>query len=749
MRKLGTGSRFWSIERGVLDLRDLIYYASICAVFLTLNVAFLEQKRLQGQPSKGAPHHKTLILVALNALALNLWLAPCSILRVDLTADGEYSVSPVTKQILQDLEEPLTIAAYFSEKTHPLLAPLVPRIRDFLKEYEIYGKGKVRLVFADPGKDEELETEIGERYDVKPVPFRISGHHEESVVNSYFHVVVSYGDQYAVLGFEDLIELHADEEDVKVRLRNIEYDLTRSVKKVTEGFQSIETVIAQVETPHHLTAYISASLPEELGSARDTIVKLGRDLEKKSGGKFMFETVEPDENAELKQQLVRDYGIRPMMADLLSGKTFYLHLVYRQGEHVEVIYPQGEITEASMRSAIEGAIRRATPGFLKKVGLVTETPEVDPRLAMYGERAGRPDFQLLERQLSEDLTVERLDLKDGAVPGDIDVLIVAKPGKLSDKARFAIDQYLMRGGSVLAMTGAYDMKPGYSSIDAIKVAEAWLPQLETYGAKIEHGFAMDPHNTRFPVPVMERRGAFQLERIVMMPYPFFPEIRQQGFAKGHVALSGLSSMAFTWGSPVELEGLKEGVKGEVLLKSSDESFVRHSMSTEPDTDNMEDPFPRGDAPMRSLPLAVTLVGSFESAFKDQPSPIAGEKAALASQKLDAATSDARLVVIGSSSIASDLVQQLGAQMGNGSFKGNNVFVRNMIDWAMSDMDLLQIRSGGAFARTLRSMTADERIAYEMGNYAIVICALIAVLVIARSRRRMIRPMVLAAEEAQK
>ncbi|NIV38098.1 MAG: ABC transporter permease, partial [Anaerolineae bacterium] len=38
LRAIGTGSRFESIERGVIDLRDLVYYLSLTVAFLTLNV---------------------------------------------------------------------------------------------------------------------------------------------------------------------------------------------------------------------------------------------------------------------------------------------------------------------------------------------------------------------------------------------------------------------------------------------------------------------------------------------------------------------------------------------------------------------------------------------------------------------------------------------------------------------------------------------------------------------------------------
>ena len=42
---IGTGSRFESIQRGVIDLRDLVYYLSLAGIFLSLNVLSLESIR--------------------------------------------------------------------------------------------------------------------------------------------------------------------------------------------------------------------------------------------------------------------------------------------------------------------------------------------------------------------------------------------------------------------------------------------------------------------------------------------------------------------------------------------------------------------------------------------------------------------------------------------------------------------------------------------------------------------------------
>ena len=90
--------------------------------------------------------------------------------------------------------------------------------------------------------------------------------------------------------------------------------------------------------------------------------------------------------------------------------------------------------------------------------------------------------------------------------------------------------------------------------------------------------------------------------------------------------------------------------------------------------------------------------------------------------------------------------QLGAQIGGGPYRGNRNLVRNLFDWALQDTDLLQIRSAGAFARTLRPLKPEEKTNRQLINYVIVLAALLGVLAIATTRRRMARPMELTPEE---
>ena len=391
LRAVGSGSRFESIQRGVVDLRDLLYYLSLTGVFLALNVASLNSKRWS-TGKRTLPHRRsvilTTVLVVLNLVLFNVWVFPLQArgLRLDLTAQREYSLSQTTRDLLDNLQEPLLIRGYFSEKTHPLLAPLVPRIRDMLQEYKVASGGMVQLEIIDPAKDPDKEAEANQTYGIRPTPFQVAGRYETSIINSYFDILIRYGDQNAVLNFRDLIEIEPRRDGIDVRLRNLEYDLTSSIKKLIYGFQSVDAVLAALDVPAELTVYLTPdTLPEWLADVPETIEKVGQDIASESNGKFKYTMVDPDapDSPITRQELYERYGLQPFATSLFSNESYYLHMVLQVGDQAQVIYPSGELSEADVRTAIESALKRTSPGFLQVIGLWT--PPAEPTQDMFGQ----------------------------------------------------------------------------------------------------------------------------------------------------------------------------------------------------------------------------------------------------------------------------------------------------------------------------------------------------------------------------
>jgi len=765
LRAVGSGSRFESIQRGVVDLRDLLYYLSLTGIFLALNVLSLDSKRWSTS-QRTLPHRRgvtlTTILVALNLVLLNVWIFPLRGLRLDLTAQREYTLSQTTRDLLGNLQEPLLVRGYFSENTHPLLTPLVPRIRDMLQEYEVASGGRMQLEIIDPAKDPDKEAEANQTYGIRPTPFQVAGRYETSIINSYFDILIRYGDQNVVLGFRDLIEVEPRRDgNIDVRLRNLEYDLTSSIKKVVYGFQSVEAVLTALDEPAELTVYLTPNtLPDWLADAPATIEKVAQDIASESNGKFTYTMVDPDapDSPITRQELYELYGLQPFAVSLFSGESYYLHLVLQVGDQTQVIYPSGDLMEADVRAAIESALKRASPGFLQVVGLWT--PPAEPTQDMFGQiQQPLSSWQQLQDALRQEYEVRTLDLSTGQVPTDVDVLVVVAPQKMSDRERFAIDQYLMRGGSVVVAAGNYgitiDQFAGGLALEPLE--DGLRDMLATYGIQVEESLVMDPQNEPFPVQVTRNVGGFQVQEIQAINYPFFVDIRPDGMASDSPIVSNLPAVTLNWASPITIdEEMNAGRQVTKLLQSSPASWTQTDTNIQPNFDLYPElGFPIGDV-QKSHTLAVSIQGVFESAFKDKPSPFAegtaeegetmeeaGAEAGSTQEPvpgiIERSPETARLIVIGSAEFVDDVVFDISSNLTRDRYLNSLKLVQNAVAWSTEDLDLLNIRSRGSYARVLAPMTEREQSFWEGANYVVALLALVVIGIVWNARRKNEQP----------
>ncbi len=762
MRAFGTGSRFESIERGVIDLRDLIYYLSLTVMFLTFNIISLDSKRWS-EGERTAHYRRNLIisaaLVALNLIVLNVWVFPFWQARLDLTAQNRYSLSQTTRDLVGNLQEPLLIRGYFTEESHPLLAPLVPQISDMLQEYRIASDGKVTVEMVNPLKEPEKEAEANQTYGIQPTPLRSADKYGASVVNAYFDILIRYGDQHEVLHFTDLIEVDPYYSgQVDVRLRNLEYDLTRAIKKVVYGFQSVDAVLAAMDQPVKLTLYHTPdTLPEWMANAPETIQQVAQEIAEESDGKFTYESVNVDapDSPVTREMMLEQYGLRPIAVSLFSSESYYLHMILQIGNQSQLLYPSGELNEADIRATIEAALKRGAPGFLKVVG-VWKPPET-PTQDMFGQQ--QPSFKqynAVVSQLREDYTVKSVDLQNGQVPADVDVLLVISPQGLTDKQRYAIDQYLMRGGSVIVAAGNYNLNPDpfTGNLGVIEVEESLQEMLASYGIEVQKSLVLDPQNEPFPIQVARDVGGFQVREIQAINYPFFVDVRSDGMANDSPVLTNLPAVTMNWVSPLNIDEEKNAERElTVLLKSTPNSWTSTNTNIQPDLETYpEMGFPVGEE-RQSYPLAVSVRGVFESYFKDKPSPFAepeeGEEAAETPPEveqvgtIEVSPETARLVVIGSAEFLNDIVFDLSANLTRDRYMNSLQFTQNAVDWAVEDLDLLNIRSRGSSVYPLKPIGERQQTIWEAVSYIWAILAVVIIGFLWYTQRKSEEPMELA------
>lgn len=746
LRLIGTGARFESVERGVLDLRDIVYYGSITVFFLGLNAYFLDRERLDAGSAEGGRHNVamivTLLLVGGNALLANLWLRPVNQARIDMTANGDYSLSDVTAGTLAKLDEPLRIRGLFSDRTHPLLAPLVPQIKDTLTEYAVASGGTVTVDFADPSKDEDLEGEINERYSIKSVPFGVADAHSQSVLNAYFHILLLYGDKHEVLSFEDLVEVHADPAGMQVKLKNLEYDLTRSVKKVSQDFVGIDQLIAKLPAPARLTLYVGGAVPPTYETSIGVFERVAQQIAAVDPAKVTFERIDPTTDPALQQRLLDEYAIQPLAADLFGSQQFYMHFVIQVGTEAQRLVPRAEIQDPEVQKMIEAAFRRVTPGQLRRVALVVEEPKpTNPNLPPNMQAPPPPpDFRYIEQLLGQNFQVERTQLTEGYVKEDIDVVIVGKIGEMTDKQKYALDQFLMRGGSIIAFSGAWRIEATNTGIEVAQEPRSLRDLLEVWGVAVDDAMVMADQVAPMPLP-SERTlpNGIRLPEIRLVPYPFFPDLRGAELNEEHPALAGIVGLTMPWSSPVHATSdTLEDRKVEWLVKSTDNATQRSDGKIDPDEmDPRDGPVWRPGPVAGEVTLALAVTGRFPSFFTDKANPTLTDASGPDSsgRTIKKSVADGRLVVVGSSEFTSDLLQAIAMNTQSEIHSGNVQLVQNVLDWSVEDTDLLSIRTASAYARTLRPTEESESRAVQIKTWVLTFVLLGGVLAVPWVLRR--------------
>ncbi|MEJ7603588.1 MAG: Gldg family protein [Kofleriaceae bacterium] len=637
-RALGTGARFESVARGVLDLRDLAYYAALVAIGVAVNVVLLG--RLTWGRGQRARDRRVAALLAValvvgNAIALNLWLSQVKRARIDLTEGGVYSLSESTERIVGNLDERLLIRGYFSAKTHPKLAPLVPQLRDLLEEYRVAGEGKIRVELVDPTDDDPAKREAKERFNIEPKPLPFETSTEQSVVNAYFAVAIAYGDQTEVLELGDLLQERSRDigEGSEISLKNPEYQLTKAIKKTVSAFSSIDALFASMPGKVTLTTFVTPkTLPEEWKEGPTKLAGAIAKLAKGAGGKLESKSIEPATEAEM-MKLYDQYKLRPY-SDLVG--LYYLHVLIEVGARKVLIAPQ-DFTEAALDKSLVDGLKRAAPGFTRVVGIWSPPAPPSSQPPMQGmppQNMPPPQtFEAIQRSLAGNYDVRAIDLA-ARVPDDVEVLVLGGPAELDAKAAEQLDQFVMRGGALVALAGRFRLAPARGiSVEPVKTGLEEL--FKAWGVTVSDELVMDPKSDKVPVPRERDVGnGMMVAEMQPLAYPPFIRMNEDQLASGSVITSGLPGTVMHFASSLKVEAKvgDDQRKVENLLRSSAEAWLTASPSVQPDFEAHGD---KGFGVPKDLAadkrgtqvLGVAITGGFQSGFAKHRDPKAPAKPA--------------------------------------------------------------------------------------------------------------------------
>ena len=337
-----------------------------------------------------------------------------------------------------------------------------------------------------------------------------------------------------------------------------------------------------------------------------------------------------------------------------------------------------------------------------------------PRIAII-EGHGEPDERYvwdLEQTLSQYLYVDRGAIIIPEQGVDVHLLdgykaiIIANPQTaFSDIERFIIDQYIMRGGTVLWVVNGVRFSNDVLQSDGftpiIPLDLGITDMLFRYGIRINPALVQDLQCMTIPVNVSEDP---QTPNLQPFPWTYAPLLLTSNSSP---ITRNTGQVMSTFVSPIDAVGGEDGIDKRVLLATSTATRV----TATPGEVNLNDLQPDLEAfRYQYVPVAVSLEGTFNSAFAHRmmPDSIVSDEPI---RKQSVAT---RQVVVGSGSIIMNEVERnqvlpMGYDRYNQIQFSNRDFIANVLLWLTDSEGLIQLREKTVALRLLNDKRAhDER-----------------------------------------
>ena len=227
----------------------------------------------------------------------------------------------------------------------------------------------------------------------------------------------------------------------------LRYDLTEErLYTISEGSRKI---LAGLTDPVRINFYYSrnnSELPPNFKIYAQRVQELLEEYVALSKSMVVLKILDPKPDTD-EEEWAQKYGIKPIT--LPSGNTVYFGAVISMLDQEMLLPYFDQRRENLLEYDISQAIQKVGSPSTSKVGLLSV-------LNLQGGRSmipGQPPAQkwVFLNELEKSVTVENLALTIEEIPDDINLLIVLHPRSFNSRLRYAVDQYVLRGGRLVVM----------------------------------------------------------------------------------------------------------------------------------------------------------------------------------------------------------------------------------------------------------------------------------------------------------
>lgn len=408
------------------------------------------------------------------------------------------------------------------------------------------------------------------------------------------------------------------------------------------------------------------------------VQELLQEISERSRGKVTLEVIDPVPFSDAEDQAA-GFGLRGLPLNN-SGESLYFGLVGSTADGSDVIMPfihpdKEAFLEYDIAKLLSSLIESKPPVIALLSNLPTG-PNIDA--------SGQPNLGwLIDQQLSDRFELRRLQANPGSIGDDVDLLMVVHPKQLSDDTLYAIDQFVLRGGRLLAFVdpdaetdvGGNPMDPaslgmGRSS-DLGRLFGAWGIEYNPVQVVLDPQYALQVQPPDPSAAPVRNPSLLGLNKAAMNQR----DVVSADLESVNLASAGAFSLAET--SPLKLETLLQSSSKAAL---SDTETVRLAAG---DPSRLIEGLKPADTP---FVLAARLSGNLKTAFPERR----------ADKQLMQSAKPANMIIVADTDILSDRlwadVQNFLGQPIVNAFANNGDFIYNAVDNLIGNSDLIAVRT---------------------------------------------------------
>jgi ABC-type uncharacterized transport system involved in gliding motility auxiliary subunit len=460
------------------------------------------------------------------------------------------------------------------------------------------------------------------------------------------------------------------------------------------------------------------------------VLEMLREYQSVSKGKFFLEIRDPKPDTDVEEQ-AEQAGLQGIPTN--AGSKFFLGLVLKDESGREQIIPfLHPDKEETLEYDISKAIYTMTHPAKKKVGVISSLNitgrEKMRNPMMMNQEQERPWMCI--RTLSESYKVEDIDTKADSIPQDVDLLLIVHPKDLPGPIRYAIDQYVLRGGKTLAFVDPFcqadlESMPNNPQIrmqapiasNMPDLMQAWGVQLETGGDKASPmGGAQGMKVVADPLTAYQIPGRNQ-EVLVWL------NLREKNRNADEIITSGLDNCLMAFPGALRKVNTSDDIKITPLFETSEDANTMDDMMLKfgLDPEQIRKDFKKGSS---KIALAYKITGKFKTAFpngkpaaaksedEETPPPPPSPDPGQLKESKEAGT----VIVVADVDMISDRysvqVQNIFGRQFATAINGNLAFLGNAVENLTGSNDLISLRSRG---RSQRPFTKTAEIQARAGE----------------------------------